>query len=1060
MPAATATAASTPSPASLKAAVAPAAGQFDITGLFVADKANREAAAAQLAALAEKEGPAALQSVGFTDAVVKALQDKKSPAAREGAADAVAALASTPAIRALEPLFVDSGLYAALLETFADKMPAVRTAAVEAVRKYVAAMNPWATKLVLPALLHEIKTAGKWQIKTGSLTVLDQLIASAPVQIARATPDIVPILAEAIWDTKADVKKAARATLEKATALVSNKDIERFIPALIDALINPVEKVVPTIGLLSATTFVSEVDSPTLSLMVPLLSRGLNEKLTATKRKVAVIVDNMAKLVDSEVTVRPFIPKLLPGLLKVETTIGDPEARSVVGRAIATLRQVGNVPSGDGSDLPPLKLADEKQLAHSLIAVYKQLGANPVPSAGNVETMYASNLAANLVNAKEFDSSQWQTLVPYLKFLAASPDPVQVANEWVIKSATIGEEADEALEDEEEGEDLCNCQFSLAYGAKILLNTATLRLKRGHRYGLCGRNGTGKSTLMRAITNGQVEGFPSPDEVRTFYVEHDIDGSEADTSVLEFIVADKRIQANREEIIEALASVGFSDERQAQPIGSLSGGWKMKLALARAMLFKADILLLDEPTNHLDVVNVAWLENYLTSLKTCTSIIVSHDSGFLNNVITDVLHLNRFKLKRYRGNLESFMKAVPEARSYYTLEAAEDYQFKLPDPPLLEGVKTKEKSLIKMRGVGFKYPSQTQQQLYDITLQVSLSSRVAILGPNGSGKSTLVKLLIGDTEPNCGGEIWKHPNLVIGYVAQHAFHHIDQHLDKTPLEYMLWRYQTGEDLEEMMKGSRQISEEEQQKMKEGSVVVVEGQKRLIDEILARKKLKQSYEYEISFKGLSSSENIWMSRDELIKRGFEKKVLEVDTREAQRLGLLRPLVRREIEKHFADFGLDAEFVSHNTMRGLSGGQKVKVVLGAATWRRPHIMCLDEPTNYLDRESLAALIKALKEFEGGVLVITHNRDFSESLCKEVWAMRDGRLEASGHNWVEGQGSGPRIDKKAGEDEDQYDAMGNKIEVKKTKKLTSAEARKLKKERMARRKRGEEVFSDEEL
>lgn len=253
-------------------------------------------------------------------------------------------------------------------------------------------------------------------------------------------------------------------------------------------------------------------------------------------------------------------------------------------------------------------------------------------------------------------------------------------------------------------------------------------------------------------------------------------------------------------------------------------------------------------------------------------------------------------------------------------------------------------------------------------------------------------------------------------------------------------------------------EEEEKKMKEGGVVVVEGQKRLIEEIVGRKKLKQSYEYEVSFKALSSSENIWLPRDELIKRGFEKKVLEVDTREAQRLGLLRPLVRREIEKHFADFGLEPEFVSHNSMRGLSGGQKVKVVLGAATWRRPHVICLDEPTNYLDRESLAALIKALQEFEGGVLIITHNRDFSESLCKEVWAMRDGRLEASGHNWVEGQGAGPRIDKKDGEEDDQYDAMGNKIETKKVKKITAAEARKLKKERIARKKRGEEITDDE--
>lgn len=368
---------------------------------------------------------------------------------------------------------------------------------------------------------------------------------------------------------------------------------------------------------------------------------------------------------------------------------------------------------------------------------------------------------------------------------------------------------------------------------------------------------------------------------------------------------------------------------------------------------------------------------------------------------------------------------------------------------------------MKMRKVNFQYPGSPVQQLYDVTLQVSLSSRVAILGPNGSGKSTLVKLLTGETEPNLGGEVWKHPNLVIGYVAQHAFHHIDHHLDKTPLDYMLWRYQTGEDLEELQKASRQMTEEEEKKMKEGATVVIEGAKRIIDELVGRKKLKQSYEYEISFKGMSSTENIWMSRDELITRGFEKKVLELDTREAQRLGMMRPLVRKEIEKHFEDFGLESEFVSHNTMRGLSGGQKVKVVLGAATWRRPHIICLDEPTNYLDRESLAALIEALKAFEGGVLIITHNREFSESICSEVWAMSNGRLQASGHDWTEGQGSGPRIDQKHEDEEQQFDALGNPIaKVEKKKKLSSAEARKAKKDRIARRKRGEEVFTDEEL
>ncbi|TFK22680.1 elongation factor 3 [Coprinopsis marcescibilis] len=1059
MPAVTASSVVAPDTAALKAAATGAAPSVDVSALLVADKATRDSALHSLIAAAEQKGPSALQAVKFTDAIVKALSDKKSPAAREGAADAIAVISKSGAVKALEPLFIDSGIYNALLETFADKVTGPRQAAVEAVRVFVSNMNPWATGLILPALLHEIKTAGKWQIKTGSIIVLNQLVKSAAVQMARLMPDIVPVLAEAIWDTKTDVKKAARDSLTKATALVSNKDIERFIPALINSLINPVEEVPNTVSLLSATTFVTEVDSATLSLMVPLLSRGLTEKLTSIKRKVAVIIDNMAKLVDSHITVRPFIPKLLPALIKVESAMADPEARGVVNRAIKTLRSVGQIPEdNDGSDLPPIKHVDEKHLSHSLVAIYKAKGASVSP--GNVDTIYASHLAASLVYNKNFEVPDWETLAPFLAFITESPAPKEVAREWVVRSASDDTGDVAALDDEEEGEDLCNCQFSLAYGAKILLNTATLRLKRGHRYGLCGKNGTGKSTLMRAITNGQVEGFPSPDEVRTFYVEHDIDGSEEDITVIQWVLEDKRIQATDEETIEALAAVGFSDERQAQSIGSLSGGWKMKLALARAMLFKADILLLDEPTNHLDVVNVAWLETYLTGLTHCTSIIVSHDSGFLNNTITDVLHLNRFKLRRYRGNLEAFVKAVPEAKSYYTLEAAEDYRFKLPDPPLLEGVKTKEKSLIKMRKVGFQYPGTKNPQLHDISLQVSLSSRVAVLGPNGSGKSTLVKLLIGDTEPNKGGEIWKHPNLVIGYVAQHAFHHIDQHLDKTALEYMLWRYQTGEDLEELGKATRVVSEAEAQKMKDGSLVVIEGQKRYIEEIVNRKKLKQSYEYEVTLKGMSSSENIWIPRDDLLKRGFEKKVLEIDSREAQRLGLFRPLVRREIEKHFADFGLEPEFVSHNTMRGLSGGQKVKIVLGAATWRRPHIICLDEPTNYLDRESLAALIEALKAFEGGVLIITHNRDFSESICSEVWAMREGTLEASGHNWVEGQGSGARIDKAAGEEDVQYDAMGNKIENKKAKKLTSSELRKKKKDRMARKKRGEDVSDDEDL
>ena len=152
-----------------------------------------------------------------------------------------------------------------------------------------------------------------------------------------------------------------------------------------------------------------------------------------------------------------------------------------------------------------------------------------------------------------------------------------------------------AEEEDEEGEDLCNCEFSLAYGGKILLNNARLHLKRGRRYGLCGPNGAGKSTLMKAIANGQLEGFPPPDILKTVYVEHDIQGELADLSVIEYVFADPRLQGEpKEEVVRVLGSVGFTDQMQQAGVTSLSGGWKMKLALARAMLTRADIFLLDE----------------------------------------------------------------------------------------------------------------------------------------------------------------------------------------------------------------------------------------------------------------------------------------------------------------------------------------------------------------------------------------------------------------------------------------------------------------------------------
>ena len=305
---------------------------------------------------------------------------------------------------------------------------------------------------------------------------------------------------------------------------------------------------------------------------------------------------------------------------------------------------------------------------------------------------------------------------------------------------------------------------------------------------------------------------------------------------------------------------------------------------------------------------------------------------------------------------------------------------------------------------------------------------------------------------------------------QPAVKYIESHLDKTPSEYIQWRFQTGEDRETMDRANRQINENDAEAM--NKIFKIEGTPRRVAGIHSRRKFKNTYEYECSFLlgeniGMKSErwvpmmsvDNAWLPRGELIE-SHSKMVAEIDMKEALASGQFRALTRKEIELHCAMLGLDSELVSHSRIRGLSGGQKVKLVLAACTWQRPHLIVLDEPTNYLDRDSLGALSKALKAFEGGVIIITHSAEFTKNLTDEVWAVKDGKMTPSGHNWVAGQGAGPRIEKKE-EEGDKFDAMGNKINSgKKKSKLSSAELRKKKKERMKKKKEmGDEYVSSDE-
>ncbi|KAF9693239.1 hypothetical protein EKO04_008878 [Ascochyta lentis] len=994
----------------------------------------------------------------------KQLSNKKDAVARERALDAIRAIAQHAQVSAaVEPYLV--ALLPNVLAAVGDKMSGVKVAAQTAAEAIVAAANPNAVKAIIPHISHSLENAQKWPEKMTDLKCIETLAASAPAQMAFRVPDLIPVISGAMWDTKPEVKKAAYATMEKVCALISNKDIERFIPELIKCISKP-ENVPETVHLLGATTFVTDVHEPTLAIMVPLLERGLVERETAIKRKTAVIIDNMCKLVEDPQIVAAFLPKLMPALEKNHDNLADPEAREKTRQGLDTLIRVGHVKDGKIPEIE--RYGDISTIAGNLKAV--------LPSKYKLDDKftpvvdYIGAIGGQLIDEKDYEGLNWQANAgPFVAVLVGEEEAKDITENLRKKSLPASVAEDVAEPDEEEGEDLCNCTFNLAYGAKILLNQTHLRLKRGQRYGLLGPNGSGKTTLMRAINNEQVEGFPKQNEVKTVYVEHDLDSADTEMTVIGWTMKKLRdvgIQDEQPDIEKTLIEFGFTKEQIEGPITALSGGWKMKLALARAVFEKPDILLLDEPTNHMDVKNVKWLEDYLIN-SPCTSIVISHDSKFLNNVIQHVVHYERFKLKRYRGNLDEFVKRVPSARSYHELSAS-DMEFKFPEPGFLEGVKTKAKAILRATNMSFQYEGTSKPQIADITFQCSLSSRIAVIGPNGAGKSTLVNVLTGELVPT-SGEIYHHENIRIAYIKQHAFAHIDHHLDKTPSEYIQWRFQTGEDRETMDRANKIITDEDEKAM--DKIYRIEGTQRRVIGINSRRKFKNSYEYECSFAlgenvgmknerwtPMMSADNAWIPRTEIMA-SHSKMVADVDQKEALASGQFRPLVRKEIESHCANFGLDAELVSHSRMRGLSGGQRVKVVLAACSWQRPHLIVLDEPTNYLDRDSLGALSKAIKSFEGGVIIITHSAEFTKNLTEEVWAVLDGKMTPSGHNWVQGQGAGPRLTEK-GEEEEKFDAMGNKIAAtEKKKKLTSSEMRKKKKDRMARRKRGEEVFSDED-
>ncbi len=443
------------------------------------------------------------------------------------------------------------------------------------------------------------------------------------------------------------------------TTLLSNDDVAPRVPLLIQAMQNPSAATLQkAIHALSQTTFVAVVTSPVLALLTPLLERSLNTPTTSQEvlRQTVVVVENLTKLVHDPVEARTFLPKLRPGVLGVKNRASQPEVRELATRAIEVIdKAMGNDKAGSAEHLPATLEEVQSVLEKSLERYPGSPEQLKDTAALSLVKPYICSMVLEDVLLREHGRIR-ACIEPYLGCLSAPSESAATIAEEIYKYFVAEDKrkfGEVAPEDSSEVE-IVNTDFSLGYGGMLLLSHTNLRLLKGHRYGLCGRNGAGKSTLMRSIAEGKLEGFPSKDELRTCFVEHN-QGEDADLSVLEFIAKDPDIAAtDSQRISDVLSEVGFTagpDGRQQQKVGSLSGGWKMKLALARAMLMRADVLLLDEPTNHLDVSNVKWLQEYLKKHNEITSLIVSHDSGFLDEVCTDIYHYENKKLVLYKGNL-------------------------------------------------------------------------------------------------------------------------------------------------------------------------------------------------------------------------------------------------------------------------------------------------------------------------------------------------------------------------------------------------------------------------
>jgi len=506
--------------------------------------------------------------------------------------------------------------------------------------------------------------------------------------------------------------------------------------------------------------------------------------------------------------------------------------------------------------------------------------------------------------------------------------------------------------------------FSLIAHGKVLVTDTMIELTIGRRYGLIGSNGSGKSTFLKTLANREV---PIPDHMDMWYLDEEEEPS--DMSAIDCVLevgkskiarleklADEVMQEQGPES-ELLANVyaeldemepekfatkagillqglGFSVEMRKKPTKDLSGGWRMRVALAKALFARPSILLLDEPTNHLDLETCIWLERYLADYPYCL-VVISHSQDFLNGVCNMIMHLTpRKTLACYSGNYDQFVKTKRENETVQMKAYNKEQEIITKTKQFISScgtysnmvkqAKSRQKILDKMEAagltekvmeefkfvfdfpecgrlappvlsfidLGFAYSGQKKDLLYtNLNLAVDMDSRIALVGPNGAGKSTLLKLILNELEPT-EGQMRRHLDLKIGSYHQHSNDQLDP--DKTVLQFMM-------------------------------------------------------------------------------DSFPTKHMEIE----------------EWRKAIGRYGISGQ-QQKSCIGKLSDGMKSRIVFAMMAMQRPNMLLFDEPTNHLDMECIDSLADAINKFNGGLLLVSHDFRLINQIAKTIWVCHKKTIE----------------------------------------------------------------------